>query len=82
MTTAPSGILLRTVPGAAGLFQVPPKRLRERDVTGKRSIGEVVYELSIIQLIVESEGDVEYFTKIPKKARGLAALFREAIPMG
>jgi transposase len=58
------------------------KRLRERDLTGKVSVNEVLYELSKVQLIVESEEDREYFAKIPKQARETAALFPEALPMG
>lgn len=58
------------------------KRLRERELTEDISVSEVLYELSKIHLIVEEDEQREYFAKIPKQAREMAALFPEALPMG
>lgn len=57
------------------------RRLRERDLTGTLSVKEVLFELSKIQLIVESD-DEKYFAEVPKQAREIAALFPESLPMG
>lgn len=57
------------------------KRLRERDLTGEISVREVLYELSKIQQIVETDKDEASLAKIPKQAREMAALFPEALPM-
>lgn len=57
------------------------RRLRERNLTSTLSVKEVLFELSKIQLIVDSE-DEEAFAKVPKQAREVAALFPEASPMG
>ena len=57
------------------------RRLREKELTRRVSVGEVLYELSKIQRIVEPRGR-EYFAAIPKRAREMAALFPEALPMG
>lgn len=57
------------------------KRLREKELTQRVSVGEVLFELSKIQRIVEPSGR-EYFAAMPKRAREMAALFPEALPMG
>ncbi|MDY6864470.1 MAG: hypothetical protein SVY15_00655 [Halobacteriota archaeon] len=57
------------------------KRLREKGLTNKISGGEVLFELSKIEKILEKNGR-EYFAKIPKSARRISSLFPEALPMG
>lgn len=57
------------------------KRLRERDVTDRISVSDVTYELSKVQLIVDGSGE-RSLAKVPKRAREIAALFPEALPMG
>ena len=57
------------------------KRLREKELTNKISVDEVLFELSKIEKIVEKSGR-EYFAKIPKRARRMSSLFPEALPMG
>jgi len=52
------------------------KRLREKDLTKKISVNEVLLELSKVIKIKEKNGR-EYFAKIPKKARGIMKLFPE-----
>lgn len=56
------------------------KRLRERDLTGKISVKEVLFELSKLQKIVEPNGR-EYFAKTPKQTKEIADIFPEALPM-
>ncbi|MFQ6077470.1 MAG: transposase [Candidatus Bathyarchaeia archaeon] len=82
---------LQTAEGVRGYFFVSflalriyfniLKRLREKQLTQKISVGEVLFELSKIEKIVEPSGR-EYFAKIPKRARKIAAIFPEALPMG
>lgn len=57
------------------------KRLREKKLTSKISVDEVLFELSKVTKIVEANGR-EYFAKIPKRARRMSSLFPEALPMG
>ncbi|MDG6990984.1 MAG: transposase, partial [Nitrososphaerota archaeon] len=57
------------------------KRLRERKLTGKVSVEEVLFELSKIERIVEKNGR-EYYASIPKKARNILSLFSDMLPMG
>lgn len=57
------------------------RRLRERKLTQKISVGEVFYELSKVQRIVEPTGR-EYYVKIPKRARRILEIFPEGLPMG
>lgn len=57
------------------------KRLREKDLTKKISVEEVLFELSKVTKIVEVNGN-EYFAKTPKRARQMCSLFPEALPMG
>lgn len=57
------------------------KRLREKELTEKISVKEVLYELSKIRKIIGPSGK-ETFAKTPKKARKIAQLFPKAEPMG
>jgi len=57
------------------------KRLRERKLTSKISVDEVLFELSKVMLIREKDGR-EYFAKIPKRAHRMLSLFPEALHMG
>jgi len=57
------------------------KRLREKDLTSKISVEEVLFELSKVMLIREKNGR-EYFAKIPKRAHRMISLFPEALHMG
>ena len=57
------------------------KRLREKKLTSKISVDEVLFELSKVTKIVEANG-MEYFAKIPKRARRMSSLFPETLPMG
>lgn len=57
------------------------RRLRERKLTNKISVEEVVFELSKVERIVERNGR-EYYATIPKRARNILSLFSDAMPMG
>ncbi len=57
------------------------KRLRERKLTNKISVEEVLFELSKVERIVERNGR-EYYASIPKKARTMLSLFSDTICMG
>ena len=57
------------------------KSLREKGLTNKISVEEVLFELSKVTKIVEKSGR-EYFAKIPKRARRMCSLFPEVLPMG
>ena len=57
------------------------KSLREKGLTNKISVEEVLFELSKVTKIVEKSGR-EYFAKIPKRARQMCSLFPEVLPMG
>ena len=57
------------------------KRLREKRLTPKISVAEVLFELSKVVLIKE-KGGREYFAKIPKRAQRMISLFPEALHMG
>ena len=57
------------------------KSLREKGLTNKISVEEVLFELSKVTKIVEKIGR-EYFAKIPKRARRMCSLFPEVLPMG
>ena len=52
------------------------KRLREKKLTNKISVEEVLFELSKVIKIREKNGR-EYYAKIPKKARKMMKLFPE-----
>lgn len=53
------------------------KRLREKDLSTKISVDEVLFELSKIMRIQEKNGR-EYFAKIPKKTKEIMELFPKA----
>ncbi len=55
------------------------KRLRERNLTNKISVEEVLFELSKVEKVVEKKGR-EYFAKVPKKAREMTSLFSDILP--
>jgi len=55
--------------------------LREKGLTNKISVEEVLFELSKVTKIVEKSGR-EYFAKIPKRERRMCSLFPEVLPMG
>lgn len=57
------------------------KRLREKSLTSRISVEEVLFELSKVEMIVEKSSR-EYLAKIPKQARKMLSLFPEALPMG
>jgi transposase len=57
------------------------KRLRERKLTNKVSVEEVLFELSKVERIVERNGR-EYYASIPKRARTIASLFSDSVRMG
>lgn len=57
------------------------KRLREKNLTSRISVGEVLFELSKVMLISEKNGR-KYLAKIPKRAHRMIELFPEALPMG
>lgn len=57
------------------------RRLREKDLTQKISVKEVLFELSNISKIREQNGR-EYFAKIPKRGKRILSIFPEARPMG
>ncbi len=57
------------------------RRLRERKLTSKISVEEVLFELSKVERIVERNGR-EYYATIPKRARNILSLFSDMIPMG
>ena len=57
------------------------KRLKEKGLSNKISVAEVLFELSKVTKIVEKSGR-EYFAKIPKRAKRMCSLFPEALPMG
>ncbi len=52
------------------------RRLREKELTSKISVEEVMFELSKVMKIREKNGK-EYFAKIPKKARKIMDIFPE-----
>ena len=56
------------------------KRLREKKLTTKISVEEVLFELSKVVRIVEPNGR-EYAAKIPKRAMRILELFPEISPM-
>ena len=58
------------------------KRLRERKLTSRVSVEEVLFELSKVERIVEQRTRREYYASIPKKARGMLSLFSDVVPMG
>ncbi len=66
-----------------GIHYIVPllKSLREKGLTNKISVEEVLFELSKVTKIVEKSGR-EYFAKIPKRARRMCSLFPEVLPMG
>ncbi len=57
------------------------KRLREKKLTNKVSVEEVIFELSKVERIIERNGR-EYYASIPKKARRILSLFSDMICMG
>ena len=57
------------------------KKLREKGLTQKISVDEVLFELSKVMLIREKNGR-EYLAKIPKRAQRMISLFPEALHMG
>jgi transposase len=57
------------------------KRLRERDLVGKVSVREVLFELSKMEMIVEKSGR-EYLCALPKKTEQVLAVFSDIITYG
>ncbi|WP_337860910.1 hypothetical protein [Ferroplasma sp.] len=57
------------------------KILKDNNLNNKISVNEVIYELSKMEKIVESE-NIEYFTAIPTKVENLLNIFKELISMG
>ena len=57
------------------------KRRRERKLTSRVSVEEVLFELSKVERIVEKNGR-EYYASIPKKARNMLSLFSDMMRMG
>lgn len=57
-------------------------RLREREVTDRLSVKDVLYELSKVELIVDENSGDESLAQVPKRAREITALFPEALPRG
>lgn len=57
------------------------RRLREKKLTSKISVEEVLFELSKVIKIREKNGK-EYFAKIPKRARRIMKLFPEVFYRG
>jgi transposase len=58
------------------------RRLKERHLTSKISVEEVLFELSKIERITEDRTGREYYASIPKRARYMLSLFSDLIPMG
>jgi transposase len=56
------------------------RRLREKDLVGKVSVKEVLFELSKMEMIVERMGR-EYLCAIPKKTEQILQAFSDLIPM-
>jgi len=52
------------------------QRLREKGLTTRIAVDEVLFELSKVMKIVERSGR-EYFAQIPKRAREMCSLFPE-----
>jgi len=83
---------LQTAEGVRGYFFVSflalrvyfsiLKRLREREITSKISVEEVLFELSKVYKIVDRKISRDYFASIPKRAESMIRLFPEAFPMG
>lgn len=57
------------------------RRLREKGLTRKISVEEVLHELAKVQIIQEKNGR-RYFAKIPKRSHRMLSLFPEALHMG
>jgi transposase len=58
------------------------KRLREKSLTNKISVEEVLFELSKVYKIVDRKISRDYFASIPKRAESMIRLFPEAFTMG
>jgi transposase len=56
------------------------RRLRERDLVGKVSVREVLFELSKMRMIVERGGH-EYLCALPKKTEQILEVFSDFLPM-
>ena len=56
------------------------RRLREKDLVGKISVREVLFELSKMEMIVERSGR-EYLCAIPKKTEQILSVFSDYIPI-
>ena len=74
------GYFMATFPAMRIYFKIL-KRLKEKGLSNKISVEEVLFELSKVTKIVEKSGR-EYFAKIPKRAKRMCSLFPEALPMG
>ncbi len=74
------GYFLATFPAMRIYFKIL-KSLREKGLTNKISVEEVLFELSKVTKIVEKSGR-EYFAMIPERARRMCSLFPEVLPMG
>jgi len=57
------------------------KRLRERDLVGKVSVREVLFELSKMRMIVE-KGGREYLCALPKKTEQILEVFSDIMTYG
>ena len=57
------------------------KVLKDRKLTGRISVKEVLLEFSKIERVVEKNG-AEYFAAVPKKVEDLLEQFKDKIPMG
>jgi transposase len=57
------------------------RRLREKNLVGKVSVREVLFELSKMEMIVENSGR-EYLCATPKRAEEIHDVFSDLIPMG
>ena len=56
------------------------RRLREKDLVGKVSVKEVLFELSKMEMIVEKSGK-EYLCALPKKTEQILQAFSDLVPM-
>jgi len=57
------------------------RRLRERDLVGKVSVREVLFELSKMRMIVEKSGR-EYLCALPKKTEQILEVFSDFVTYG
>lgn len=58
------------------------RRLREVGLSGRVSVGEVLFELSKVERVVEVKTGCEYYGSIHKRPREILELFSNHIPMG